>query len=198
MGARREELPVDDRGSGWSSRPGDQDRLAWVEADLARLQDDITRLIGVLPGRLASGQRTTLPGWDEPTSTAEASATPGRRGHGGTPPLGYPSDPIGRVEKQLSTLRWEVQRLLRIVVLPGRPTAPGSTSTPTSNEESSRPARRDTTPLAVPEAMPPRNDVDSEAGDDLLGDEIVPSEGPGGAGPHHRPPEDLKPDDFDF
>lgn len=135
MGARREELPVDDRGSGWSSRPGDQGRLAWVEADLARLQDNVTRLIRVLPERLASGQRTTLPGWGEPTSTAEASATSGRRGRGGTPPLRYPSDPIGRVEKQLSTLRWEVQRLLRIVDLPGRPTAPGSTSTPTSNEE---------------------------------------------------------------
>jgi hypothetical protein len=178
---------VDDRGSGWSSRPGDQDRLAWVEDDLAGLQDDVTRVIRILPGRLASGQRTTLPGWDEPNSTDEGSVTSGHGGRGGTPPVRYPSDPIGRVEKQLDTLDWEVQRLLRILGLPARPTAPRSTSTPISHEEPSRPPRRDTTPLAVPEAVPPRNDVDTEAGDDLLGDEIAPSEGPGGAGPYHRP-----------
>lgn len=49
---------MDDRGSGWRSRPGDDERLAWIAAELATLQDEVAELARMLPTRLEAGQRT--------------------------------------------------------------------------------------------------------------------------------------------
>ena len=141
--ARRKELPVDDRGSGWSSRPGDQDRLARVEQELEALEDEVTQLRRILPGRLASGQRPAQGGWSNPDPTVDTPAT-SLRAKALQPR--YRPDPIGRVEARVSALRWEVERLLRIVDLPGRAMAPGPRIAPRSKEASSAPSPRDTPP----------------------------------------------------
>ena len=176
---------MDDRGSGWSSRPGDQDRLARVEQELEALEDEVTQLRRILPGRLASGQRPAQGGWSNPDPTVDTPAT-SLRAKALQPR--YRPDPIGRVEARVSALRWEVERLLRIVDLPGRAMAPGPRIAPRSKEASSAPSPRDTPPAANPEAMPPGEEADTEAGNDQLGSGLVPSKGPGGAGPYHKPP----------
>jgi hypothetical protein len=108
---------VDDRGSGWRS---DEDRLAQIEDELATLQDDITQLIRILPERLASGQRTPEGVFGRRTGPLESSG-PWGRGRTKDIPLRFPSNAIGGVEKQLTTLRWNVDRLLNIVEVPRRP-----------------------------------------------------------------------------
>jgi hypothetical protein len=52
---------------------------------------------------------------ERPGSTDEPRATPGRRRGGGRDPLRFPPDAIGGVEEQLTTLRREVDLLLRLV-----------------------------------------------------------------------------------
>ena len=100
---------MDDRGSGW---PGDERRLAWIEDGLARLQADITQLREILPKRLKSDPRTPWEIGSSRVSTGEPPVTAGRRGS--LEPR-FRSDAIGGVEKQLTTLRGEVERLLRLV-----------------------------------------------------------------------------------
>jgi hypothetical protein len=160
---------VDDRGSSWSSRPGDQTRLAGVKDELAILQHDITQLIRRLGG--------------------EASATSGRGG-----PIGrFPSDPIGRVEEQLRTLRREADHLLLMMGVPSRPAAPRPTPPQTPQLDAAGGSRGDTTPDGGVVVMPTDDHADGEAGDDPIDSANDPTQGPGGKGPYAR-----KDGDFNF
>jgi hypothetical protein len=184
---------VDDRGSGWSGRPGDEERLAQIEVDLATLQDDITRVMRTVAGQVASGQRTGPFG--RPTWRVEPSASSGRGGPTGR----FPSDAIGGVEGQLSTLRSEVNRLLSMVGVPRRATAGGPPPTWTRTSESPGRSRSDTSPEEPAEVMPTGDQADSEASDDPISRALEPSEGPGGSGPwHEKKPETVEPKDFGF
>lgn len=185
---------MDDRGSGWSGRLSDEERLTQIEVDLATLQDDITRVIRTVAGQLASGQRTGVFG--HPTWRDEPSASSGRGG-----PIGrFPSDAIGGVEGQFSTLRSEVNRLLSMVGVPRRATAGGPPPTRTRTSESPVRSRGDTSPEELDDVMPTGDQADSEAGDDPIGRALEPSEGPGGSGPWHekKEPEKVEPKDFGF
>jgi hypothetical protein len=188
---------VDKRGSGWSSRPYDADRLACIAEDLAALQDDITQLIRILPARLEAGQRTARGVFSHPAWSGEPSATPGR----GRLSLRFPSGPVGRVEEQLYTLRLEADRLLGIMGMPRRPRPQGPPRTASWRPEQAGRSRGDTTLVAAPDRTPSGGQADGDAGDDTLSSDLNPTKGPGGSGPQHKAKPEIvepKPPGFGF
>jgi hypothetical protein len=180
---------VDDQRGGW---PDDDDRLTKIEDELATLQDEITQLTQILPDRLRSDPRTPWDIWGSPDSTDEPPATSGRRG--GIDSLRFPSDAIGGVEKQLTTLRWEVERLLRLVDLPPVARAGRPPRSRPRKSDAARRAHRDTVPEATGGAPPTGDQADGGAGDDALNRGLGPTKGPGGSGPwHEKEPEKVEP-----
>jgi len=182
---------VDERGSGWSSRPYDADRLDCIAEDLAALQDDITELIRILPARLEAGQRTARGVFSDPAWSGEPSAPPGR----GRLRLRFSSGPMGRVEEQLYTLRLEADRLLGIIGVPRRSRPQGPPRTASWRPEQGGRSRGDTTLVAASERTPSGGQADGDAGDDALSSGLDPTKGPGGSGPQHKvKPETVEPE----
>ena len=195
---------MDERGSGWSSRPDDANRLDNIADDLTALQDDIAELIRILPARLEAGQRTAQdvfrdPGWGREPSAPSGPGRPPLRSGRGRPPLRFPADPIGRVEEQLSTLRREAARLLAIADVPSRPRAQGPARTAGGRPEHAGGSRSGTTLAAASEGTTSGGQAGGDAGDDALSGGLDPTEGPGGSGPQHKvKPEIVEPEPRGF
>lgn len=186
---------MDDRGSGW---PGYEHRLAWIEDELARLQADITQLREILPERLKSDPRTPWEIGSSGVSTGEPPVTAGRRG---SLEVRFRSDAIGGVEKQLTTLRWEVERLLRLVEISPTARSGGPPRTRTRTSDSAGRSRGDTTPEAPRGATPTGDQADGGTGDDELNRSLDPTKGPGGSGPGHKKtetPAEMEPEKRGF